>query len=136
MSWEMHGVMVDVVILLAKSCVRGQKGCTRSRLFCENVRGLCENDTTNSEFLFAENLVQSTREAKKTSKMSKSSLKDNSSLPRFIKRQYSSAGSKRDSFDNSDSRGSSLCSLNSQGRKKNQQRQSSNKYPLKKFHKY
>ena len=96
----MHGVMVDVVILLAKSCVRGQKGCTRSRLFCENVRGLCENDTTNSEFLFAENLVKSTREAKKTSKMSKSSLKDNSSLSRFIKRQYSSAGSKRDSFDN------------------------------------
>lgn len=73
---------------------------------------------------------------KKLPKCQKSSLKDNSSLSRFIKRQYSSAGSKRDSFDNSDSRGPSLSSLNSQGRKKNQQRQSSNKYPLKKFHKY
>lgn len=60
----MHGAMVDVVILLAKS----HRHMSEDR---KDVQGLCEKDTTNSEFLFAENLVESTSEAKETSKMSK-----------------------------------------------------------------
>ena len=64
-------------------------GCARPMWERYHEFRICEKDTTNSEFLFGENLVESMKHAKETSKMSKSSVKDNSSSARLNKRPYS-----------------------------------------------
>ena len=40
----------------------------------EDIRGLCDKDTTSSEYLSGENLVESMREAKENNRISKISI--------------------------------------------------------------
>ena len=135
---KIMGNTVDAVTLLAKSH-RQMSGERKERfrpVLSEDIRGICDIDTTNSEYLFGENLTEIMKEVKDNFRMSKSIVNDTVSKS-YPKKHYPRTGSKR-SFENmNDTRvSSSSFSLNSQGRKRNHQRRSSNKHPKKFRSKY
>ena len=106
---------------------RAQKQISNERKEClkpvlnQNIRGLCDKDTTSSEYLFGENLVESVREAKENYRISNSIINTTSSFGRKQRKisHNSRIGSKR-LFDHGESstRGSAGHSLNFRAERK------------------
>ena len=117
------GYTVDFIGLL----VRAHKQISNERkerskpVLNEDIRGLCNKDTTSSEYLFGENLVESMREAKDKYRISNSLINTTSSFRGKHQKisQNGRIGSKR-SFDHGESSipGYAGNSLNLQGRQK------------------
>ena len=105
----------------------------------EDIRTLCDKETSDSKYLFGENLMESMKEAKESFRIS------NSLVNNYTPKLSYQSGSKR-SFGYANggagTRFSASHSLNFQGRKRNHQNRgqssaSSNKYiTSKKSHKY
>ena len=108
----------------------------------EDIRTLCDKETSDSKYLFGENLLESmTRKAKESFRISNSLF--NNSTTKFQKISYRSGCKRSFGYTNSGAvaRFSASISLNFKGRKRNLQHQgqssSSTKYVTsKKSHKY
>ena len=135
---QVMGHTVDFIMLLdrAPKQISNERKQRLKPVLNEDIRGLCDKDTTSSEYLFGENLVESVREAKENYRISNSIINTTSSFwgkHRKI-RHNSRIGSKR-LFDHveSSTRGSAGYSLNFQGRKKNHQHQKASHSPHSRF---
>ena len=107
----------------------------------EDIRTLCDKETSDSKYLFGENLLESMKEAKESFRISNSLV--NKSTTKFQKVSYQSGSKSSFGYINSGAgaRFSVSHSLNFQDRKRNHQHQgqssSSTKYVTsKKSHKY
>ena len=125
---QVMGYTVDSITLLG----RAHKQISNERKEClkpvvnEDIRGLCNKDTTSSEYLFGENLVESMREVKENYRISNSIINTISSFgAKHRKISHNSRIGSKSSFDHGESstRGSARYSLNFQGWKKNHQHQ-------------
>ena len=73
---QVMGYTVYTITLLVreqKQISNEWKECLKPVLH-EDIRGLCDKDTTSSEYLFRENLVESMREAKVNYRISNSTI--------------------------------------------------------------
>ena len=127
---QVMGYTVDSITLLGRAHkqISNERYKRLKPVLNEDIRGLCDKDTTSSEDLFGENLVEIMREAKKNYRISNSINNTTSSFGgKHCKISHNSRiGSKR-SFDQGESstRGSAGYSLKFQGRRKNHQHQRS-----------
>ena len=81
---QVMGYTVDSITLLGrahKQISNKQKECLKPVLN-EEFRGLCDKETTSSEYLFGENLVESIRETKENYRVSDSIINTTSSFGR------------------------------------------------------
>ena len=79
---QVMGYTVDSITLLGrahKQISNERKECLKPVLN-EDIRGLCNKDTTSSEYLFGENLVESIREANENYRISNSIINTTSSF--------------------------------------------------------
>ena len=122
---QVMGYTVDSITLLGRAHkqISNEQKKRLKPVLNEDFRGLCDKETTSSEYLFGENLVESMREAKENYRISNAVINTTSNFGgKHRKTSHNSRiGSKR-SFDHGESsaRGSAGYSLNFQGRKKNQ----------------
>ena len=107
----------------------------------EDIRTLCDKETSDSKYLFGENLLESMKEAKESFRISNSLV--NNYTPKLQKFSYQSGSKRFFGYTNggAGARFSASHSLNFQGRKRNHQHRgqssSSTKYiTSKKSHKY
>ena len=107
----------------------------------EDIRTLCDKETSDSKYLFGENLLESMKEAKESFRISNSLV--NNSTSKFQKVSYQSGSKRSFGYTNSGAgaRFSASHSLNFQGRKRNHQHReqsySNTKYDTSnKSHKY
>ena len=107
----------------------------------EDIRTLCDKETSDSKYLFGENLLESMKEDKESFRISNSIVND--STTKFQKVSYQSGSKRSFGYTNSGAgaRFTASHSLNFQGRKRSHQHQrqssSSTKYVTrKKSHKY
>ena len=92
----------------------------------EDIRGLCHKDTTSSEYLFGEHVVESMRETKENYRISSSMINTTSSFGgKYRKISHNSRIGSNCSFDHGESLtlSSAGYSLNFQSRNKNHQHQ-------------
>ena len=87
----------------------------------EDIRTLCNKETSESKYLFGENLLESMKEAKESFRMSNSLV--NNSIPKLQKVSYQSGSKRYFGYTNggAGARFSASHFLNIQGRKRNQQ---------------
>ena len=107
----------------------------------EDIRTLCNKETSDSKYLSGENLLERTKEAKESSRISNSLV--NNSTTKFQKVSYQPRSKRSFGYTNTGAgaRFSASHSLNFQGHKRNHQHQgqssSSTKYVISKdSHKY
>ena len=125
---QVMGYTVESITLLGRAHkqISNERKERLKPVLNEDIRDLCNKDTTSSEYLFRENLVENMREAKENYRISTSIINTTSSFGgKHHKISHNNRiGSKR-SFGHGESstRGSAGYSLNFQGRKKNHQHQ-------------
>ena len=137
------GHTVDSVTLMG----RAQKQISAERkerlkpVLNEDIRTLCDKETSDSKYLFGENLLENMKEAKESFRISNSLV--NNPTTKFQKVSYQSGSKRSFGYTNSGAgaRSSTSHSLNFQSSKRNQehrgQSSSSTKYVTsKKSHKY
>ena len=140
---KVMGHTVDSVTLMG----RAQKQISEERkerlkpVLNEVIRTLCDKETSDSKYLFGENLLENMKEAKESFRISNSLV--NNPTTKFQKVSYQSGSKRSFGYTNSGAgaRSSASHSLNFQGSKRNQehrgQSSSSTKYVTsKKSHKY
>ena len=140
---KVMGHTVDSVTLMGRAHKQISAGC-KERLkpvLNEDIRTLCDKETSDSKYLFGENLLESMKEAKESFRISNSLV--NNSTTKFKKVSYHSGSKHSFGYTNSGAgaRFSASHSLNFQGRKRNHQHRgqssSSTKYVTSKMsHKY
>ena len=117
------GHTVDSITLLGRAHKQISAEC-KERLkpvLNEDIRTLCDKETSDSKYLFEENLLESMKEAKESFKISDSLV--NNSTTKFQKFSYQSGSKFSFGYTNNDAgdRFSASHSLNYQSRKRNHQ---------------
>ena len=140
---KVMGPTVDSITLMGR--VHKQISAERKErlhsVLNEDIRTLCEKETSDSKFIFGENLLQSMKEAKESFRISNSLVNNSTSKLQKVRYQSSSKCSVGYTNGSAGARFSASHSLNFQGHKRNHQHRGqssgSTKYITgKKSHKY
>ena len=141
---KVMGHTVDSITLLGRAHkqISAERKERLKPVLNEDIRTLCDKETSDSKYLFGENLLESMKEAKESFRISNSLV--NNYTPKLQKVSYQSGSKRSFGYTNggAGARFSASHSLNFQGRKRNHQHRgqssaSSNKYiTSKKSHKY
>ena len=103
----------------------------------EDIRTLCDKETSDSKYIFGENLLESMKEAKESFRISNSLVKNSTSRLQKVGHQSGSKRSFGYTNGGAGARFSASRSLNFQGRKRNHQHRgqssSSTKYIISKM---
>ena len=91
---QVMGYTVDSITLLGRAHkqISNERKERLKPVLNEDIRGLCDKDTTSSEYLFGENLVESMREAKENYRISNSIINTTSSFGGNIAKLVITAG--------------------------------------------
>ena len=141
---KVMGHTVDSITLLGRAHkqISAERKERLKPVLNEDIRTLCDKETSDSKYLFGENLLESMKEAKESFRISNSLV--NNYTSKLQKVSYQSGSKRSFGYTNggAGARFSASHSLNFQGRKRNHQHRgqssaSSNKYiTSKKSHKY
>ena len=141
---KVMGHTVDSITLLGRAHkqISAERKERLKPVLNEDIKTLCDKETSDSKYLFGENLLESMKEAKESFRISNSLV--NNYTSKLQKDSYQSGSKRSFRYTNggAGARFSASHSLNFQGRKRNHQHRgrssaSSNKYiTSKKSHKY
>ena len=140
---KVMGHTVDSITLLGRAHkqISAERKERLKPVLNEDIRTLCDKETSDSKYLFGENLLESMKEAKESFRISNSLV--NNYTPKLQKVSYQSGSKRSFGYTNggAGARFSASHSLNFQGRKRNHQHRgqssSSTKYiNSKRSHKY
>ena len=120
---KVMGHTVDSITLLGRAHkqISAERKERLKPVLNEDIRTLCDKETSDSKYLFGENLLESMKEAKESFRISNSLV--NNSTSKFQKVSYQSGSKRSFGYTNSGAgaRFSASHSLNFQGRKRNHQ---------------